>query len=197
MALPLLLVALFRYPRLTIAAILLFIGMLAVDTIVEEWGPAASATPGRPRQQQAGPARPGPANRTAKADVPAGYLALYQQAARGSCLGRRRWQLLAAVGKVETNHGRGWAPGWRSIPGIARGTENFAHAGGPMQFIPGTWARYGRGGDRWAARDAIPAAARLLCDHGAPADLTRALWAYNPSSTYRHQVLAQYHRYGG
>ena len=55
------------------------------------------------------------------------YLALYQEAAARFELD---WEVLAAVGRVETNHGRnrnGCAP-------------NAAGAQGPMQFLPATFA---------------------------------------------------------
>jgi hypothetical protein len=132
--------------------------------------------------------------RAARAEIPAPYLAAYRRAAR-TCP-RLSWALLAAVGKVESNHGRGWPPRWRHTPGIARGTENFAGAAGPMQFLAGTWARWGRSGDRWDHRDAIPAAARKLCADGvARGQVRAALWAYNPSRAYARTVLAQARRY--
>jgi hypothetical protein len=46
---------------------------------------------------------------TALADIPAGYLALYREAA-GVCPGLD-WSILAAIGKIETNHGRSTLPG--------------------------------------------------------------------------------------
>jgi hypothetical protein len=65
--------------------------------------PPAHATP-----KPTGPA-PSP---TAPADIPAGYLRLYQQAAR-RCRGLS-WAVLAAIGKVESDHGRARLPGVRS-----------------------------------------------------------------------------------
>jgi hypothetical protein len=136
--------------------------------------PAAGATPGR----------------AARAEIPPAYLAAYQRAAR-TCP-RLSWALLAAVGKVESNHGCGWPPHWQRTPGIARGTENYAGAGGPMQFLAPTWARWGRGGDRWDYRAAIPAAARKLCADGVRhGEVRAALYAYNPSRAYAARVLAQ------
>jgi hypothetical protein len=131
-------------------------------------------------------------------EVPPAYLAAYRRAAR-TCP-HLSWALLAAVGKVESNHGRGWPPRWQRTPGIAYGTENFAGAGGPMQFLAPTWARWGRGGDRWDYRDAVPAAARKLCADGvAHGDLPAALFAYNPSGAYVARVLdvARRYRAGG
>lgn len=52
-----------------------------------------------------------------------------------------------------------------------------------MQFIPATWDRYGQG-DINNPRDAIFAAARYLKANGAPGDMRRALYRYNPSNNY-------------
>jgi hypothetical protein len=57
-----------------------------------------------------------------------------------------------------------------------------------MQFLPATWAAYGRG-DIHRAKDAILAAARFLADHGAAGNVSSALYAYNPSSRYVDAVL--------
>jgi membrane-bound lytic murein transglycosylase B len=87
------------------------------------------------------------------------------------------WEYLAAIHLVETRTGR--------IRGISS-----AGAQGPMQFLPATWKRYGRGGDIQATGDAILAAARLLRANGAPADMAGALYAYNPSRRYVRAVSA-------
>ncbi len=52
-----------------------------------------------------------------------------------------------------------------------------------MQFMPGTWAIYGRG-NVWDPHDAIMAAARYLSASGAPERMNDALFAYNRSSAY-------------
>ena len=80
------------------------------------------------------------------------------------------WAYLAAVHLIETRMGR------------IRGTST-AGAQGPMQFLPSTWAIYGRG-DINDTRDAIFAAARYLKASGAPANMGRALFAYNRSQLY-------------
>jgi hypothetical protein len=144
------------------------------------------------------PARPAPASAAAERDVPAGYLTLYQQAAR-RCPGLS-WAVLAAIGKVESDHGRARLPGVRS-------GWNRAGAAGPMQFGIGTgragnaWASFGRDFDGdghpsvYDPGDAIPAAADYLCAHGAPRHLNQALYAYNPSPAYVARVKQLARRY--
>ncbi|MFC0107945.1 C40 family peptidase [Kibdelosporangium aridum] len=133
----------------------------------------------------------------ALADIPGDYLALYQAAAR-VCPGLD-WSILAAIGKVESDHGRS------KLPGIAEGTENSAHARGPMQFLQSTFdgviARHPLppGGKNppspWDKHDAIYAAAHYLCDSGAPNDIRKALFAYNHADWYVNKVLAQAKKY--
>jgi len=84
------------------------------------------------------------------------------------------WQYLAAIEFVETRFGR------------VRGLST-AGAEGPMQFLPATWARYGRGNVR-DPRDAIIGAARYLTAHGAPRHMAGALVHYNPSQDYVRAV---------
>ncbi|MDF5758229.1 lytic transglycosylase domain-containing protein [Spongiactinospora sp. TRM90649] len=86
------------------------------------------------------------------------------------------WQVLAAVMFVETKFGRVRSP---------------SHTGakGPMQFMPGTWAAYGMGGDVNDTGDAILAAANYLHASGAPRDYEKALYAYNHSRRYVNAVL--------
>jgi membrane-bound lytic murein transglycosylase B len=131
-------------------------------------------------------------SRTARADIPAAYLRHYQQAAH-RCPGLP-WPVLAAVGKVESDHGRAQLPGVRS-------GSNWAGACGPMQLgcVPGSkagnaWARYGHGRPHDPA-NAIPAAARYLVDHDARRNLDRALFAYNHSRSYVAKVKAIARRY--
>jgi soluble lytic murein transglycosylase-like protein len=84
------------------------------------------------------------------------------------------WQYLAAINLIETNMGR--------IQGLSS-----AGAQGPMQFMPATWASYGRG-DVNNPHDAILAAGRYLKAHGAPQNMMRAIYAYNPSMLYVRAV---------
>jgi cell wall-associated NlpC family hydrolase len=131
---------------------------------------------------------------SALADIPSDYLALYRAAA-GVCPGLD-WSVLAAIGKVETDHGRS------TLPGVHSG-ENFAGAGGPMQFLAPTFAAVTSrhtippGGQtppsRYNPHDAIHAAAHYLCDSGARdgQDLYRAIFTYNRADWYVRKVLDQ------
>jgi hypothetical protein len=133
----------------------------------------------------------GAPSRAATADIPPSYLRQYRSAVR-RCAGLS-WAVLAAVGKLESDHGRSLLPGVRS-------GWNAAGAAGPMQFGIGkgragnAWAGYGADFDRdgrtsvYDPGDAIPAAADYLCDHGAPHYLDRALFAYNRSWSYVARV---------
>ena len=87
------------------------------------------------------------------------------------------WTVLAAIHLVETRMGR------------IRGTST-AGAEGPMQFLPGTWKVYGKGGDINSPADAIVAAGRLLAANGFASDRRRAVWHYNHSYAYVDAVLA-------
>jgi membrane-bound lytic murein transglycosylase B len=117
--------------------------------------------------------------------IPADYEAAYRAAAP-SCPGLR-WTLLAAIGQVESGHGRNQGP-------------SSAGAIGPMQFMPGTFRRYGVDGDGdgiadpWDPEDAIRSAARYLCATGArggtPQGVHDALFAYNRAEWYVQLVLA-------
>ncbi len=56
-----------------------------------------------------------------------------------------------------------------------------------MQFMPATWAAYGRGNVH-NPRDAIFGAARYLSANGAPADMPDAIYHYNLSRYYVRAV---------
>jgi membrane-bound lytic murein transglycosylase B len=148
----------------------------------------ARATPA-PRTPAAG-CRP-TATRAALTDVPRSYLRLYCTAGARY---RVPWPVLAAIGKVESDHGRVRLPGVRS-------GSNWAGACGPMQIgcVPhskagNAWARYGHGNPHDPAA-AIPAAARYLVDHGAHRNLDRAIHAYNHSWSYVARVKQLARRY--
>jgi soluble lytic murein transglycosylase-like protein len=85
------------------------------------------------------------------------------------------WTYLAAINLVETRMGR--------IRGVSS-----AGAQGPMQFMPGTWAAYGLGGNVEDERDAIMGAANYLKASGAPGDMDRALFAYNRHIGYVNAI---------
>jgi cell wall-associated NlpC family hydrolase len=127
-------------------------------------------------------------SQTAVADIPPDYLLFYEQAGVAFDV---PWQVLAGIGKVECDHGRNPNPAcWQE------GTENAAGAGGPMQFLASTWQTYGIAAngsgspDRWNAADAIVSAANYLKANGAPENIEAAVFAYNHSDAYVHQVLA-------
>jgi soluble lytic murein transglycosylase-like protein len=86
------------------------------------------------------------------------------------------WQYLAAIHLIETSMSR------------IQGTSS-AGALGPMQFMPGTWAIFGRG-DVNNPHDAIMAAARYLRASGAPGNMRRAIYSYNNSWLYVNAVTA-------
>ena len=131
----------------------------------------------------------------ARRDIPASYLAMYQQSA-DACPGLP-WAVVAAIGKVETNHGR------LQAPGVTSGA-NFAGAAGPMQMGIGVGAagdafwRFaidGNGDGKaspYDPADAIPSATAYLCkalrDHGG--DLSQAIFSYNHAQWYVDKVLA-------
>jgi transglycosylase-like protein with SLT domain len=147
--------------------------------------PARAAPAPKPATGQPAPSR------AAVADIPAPYLLLYRQTGARH---RLPWPVLAAIGKVESDHGRVRLPGVRS-------GSNWAGACGPMQLgcRPGSkagnaWARYGHGRPHDPA-NAIPAAARYLVDHGARRNLDRAIYAYNHSWSYVAKVKATARRY--
>ncbi|MFF8963435.1 lytic transglycosylase domain-containing protein [Streptomyces globisporus] len=136
-----------------------------------------------------------PAAGRAEAGIPASILAAYKQAEQTvgttdpSC--RLPWQLLAAIGKVESGQARGGrvdANGTASprILGPALNGQGFAlikdtdggaydgdavhdRAVGPMQFIPSTWASWGQDANGDGRKDpnniydAALAAGRYLC----------------------------------
>ena len=187
--LPLRLLAALGLRRSLILACLFVLAVTAYG-VAQDLGlldPPAAAKPAR-RARPAPPAGPSPA---ARADIPTSYLRLYRQAAR-RCPGLS-WAVLAAVGKVESDHGR------TRLPGVRSGW-NTAGAAGPMQFGIGVgragnaWARYGADFDHDGRRsvydpgDAIPAAADYLCAAGAPGRLDRAIYAYNHSWSYVAKV---------
>lgn len=131
------------------------------------------------------------ASKDAENSIPTNYLGLYRTAGRDYGI---PWNVLAAIGKVETGHGTSL------LPGVQSG-ENYAGAGGPMQFIQSTWNYYGVDGnndgrkDRYDPADAIPAAANYLRASGAPAKMEKAIFSYNHSWDYVNLVSSWAKRY--
>jgi membrane-bound lytic murein transglycosylase B len=138
------------------------------------------------------------------------------------------WNTLAGIGAVESAHGthsgaRLLASG-TSVPairgpalngngvGTIRDSDNGAWDGdrswdravGPMQFIPGTWRRWGTDGngdgvaDPNQIDDAALSAARYLCASGSMASgdgWRAAILSYNHSDAYVNSVAAVANRY--
>jgi hypothetical protein len=188
LSLPFRLLAALGLRRSVILACLFMLAVTAYGVAQDLGGlepPARAAPAPKPAPRQPTPSR------AALAEIPAGYLRLYRTAGARY---RVPWPVLAAIGKVESDHGR--AP----LPGVRSGS-NWAGACGPMQLgcmtgskAGNAWARYGHGRPHDPAQ-AIPAAARYLVDHGAPRHLDRALFAYNPSGSYVAKVKAIARRY--
>jgi soluble lytic murein transglycosylase-like protein len=111
--------------------------------------------------------------RTGPALPPAMLLSFYRE-------GQRRfgvsWNLLAAVNFVESAFNK-------------LRNNSATGAQGPMQFMPATWRAYGLGGDVHDPHDAILGAANYLHANGAPRNVRRALFRYNPSPLYVDAVL--------
>ncbi|MFC9247892.1 lytic transglycosylase domain-containing protein [Streptomyces sp. NPDC057136] len=181
-------------------------------------------TPEPPR----GGAKPRPLDVRARAEagIPATVLAAYRTAE--GALGRSDpgcnlpWQLLAAIGKVESGQARGGrvdsggttlgsilgpvlnGVGFANISdtddGAYDGDAQYDRAVGPMQFIPSTWAHWGKDGNRDGRRDpnniydAALAAGHYLCagtrNLNARGDLDLAILSYNHSDTYLRTVLS-------
>ncbi len=113
------------------------------------------------------PAQPLSAFRVGPAAGAAKLRAYYAEGQRRSPI---RWQVLAAVNYVESDFGR-------------LRESSTAGALGPMQFLPSTWATYGRGDVR-DPHQAILGAARFLHAAGGTANERAALHRYNPSWAY-------------
>ena len=113
------------------------------------------------------PHKPGPPIRLGPALPIVELRSYYAEAERRTGVA---WQVLAAVNFVESDFGR-----------LRESSVDGAQ--GPMQFMPSTWATYGRGNVH-DPRAAILAAARFLRAAGAPAAERAALLRYNPSSLY-------------
>jgi membrane-bound lytic murein transglycosylase B len=155
---------------------------VTVPSSSSEWGGSVMSNPFTPVQVERYAQLVG-----ALSQPPAYLVKIYKAAAR---MYKIPWQVLAAINYVETGYG--------ADPYVSS-----AGAIGWMQFMPGTWARYGevvdvRGrvvahtasaGAAWNARDAIFSAARYLVAHGALSNLPKAIFAYNHAYWYVQEVL--------
>jgi hypothetical protein len=176
-------------------------------------GGAATIGGGGGSAATAGGTVPGPhigASDAALTDIPPDYLAEYVTAAR-TCPALT-WQVLAGIGKIESDHGRS------SAPGVKSGVNRFGCCAGPMQFNlmngpPSTWDTWGTGvrAHVYDPAHAIPAAARKLCADGlarpeavgrdpcpqvhGSAALHTALRRYNNACWYVHEVVTLAGRY--
>lgn len=168
------------------------------------------------------PPAPEPPSPTAASEIPADLLPVYQGAAQ-TCSGLP-WPVLAAIGWVESRHAGRRAdpatgdvvppiigpaldgrPGFAAIPDPTQ-ADGWAHALGPMQFLPRTWARWGTlapGRPPGAvptvqnAWDAIYSAAAKLCGgRDRLDDVPTAVLAYNRSKAYLEQIMAKAADYG-
>lgn len=130
------------------------------------------------------------------------------------------WSLLAGIGRIESMHANRGATDSRgtavqpiygpaldgSLPGnevivqsSSGGQVTYVRAVGPMQFLPGTWARYASDGDGDGQADpqnlfdATLGAARYLCSGGLDlrdqSQVRAAILRYNDSMAYVHSVL--------
>lgn len=164
--------------------------------------PLMAAAPGPDPRGQAGAI-----STVAAADIPPEALAAYQGAAVRWGLD---WAILAAVGKLECDHGRSQLAGCNPP-----GTINRVGARGYMQFLGGTWRRslsqrqleprssppaadgegYATDGDGdgtadpWSWPDAAHSAARYLVALGVNHDPEQALFGYNQSRSYVTEAL--------
>jgi hypothetical protein len=130
------------------------------------------------------------------------------------------WNLLAGIGRIESGHANGGATDVRgtavrpiygpaldgTLPGnevivqsAQAGRVTYARAMGPMQFLPGTWARYASDGDGDGKSDvqnvfdASLAAARYLCSGGLnlrnSSQVMTSILRYNNSVAYAQNVM--------
>jgi membrane-bound lytic murein transglycosylase B len=165
-------------------------------------------------------------DRAAGTGIPARALQAYataelaQRAATPSC--GLSWATLAGIGRIESNHAR--VNGSALVDGVAQppivgialdggsgtreiadtdggrldGDETYDRAVGPMQFLPETWERFGRG-DPQDVDAAARAAAAYLCSADRDVVDGGGWWegvlAYNRSVDYAQRVWAAADRY--
>ncbi len=188
---------------------------------------AADRTPTAFHIAEAAPSAPPPpmiVNTPGALGIPSIALAAYRSAEQKMAVAAPgcgvSWNLLAGIGRIESGHAGGGAVDARgtavvpiygpSLDGTLPGNEvilqstvgnrpSYARAMGPMQFLPGTWARYavdGKGdgtADPQNLFDSALAAARYLCSGGLnlrdPMQVMSAILRYNNSVPYAQNVL--------
>jgi membrane-bound lytic murein transglycosylase B len=158
----------------------------------------------------------------ARALMAYGKAELAMRASRSGC--EISWATMAGIGRMESDHGRyggailgadgrpskpiigvplDGSPGVQAIGdtdgGRLDGDPVTDRAVGPMQFIPGTWARYASDGngdgvaDPQQIDDAALAAARYLCGNGRDMASAQGWWSgilsYNNSTEYAQKVF--------
>lgn len=156
--------------------------------------------------------------------IPSAALAAYRNAEQKTATSDPgcgiSWNLLAGIGRIESGHANGGMTDARgtaiqpiygpaldgTLPGnevivqsSADGRASYARAVGPMQFLPGTWARYASDGDGDGVADpqnlydSTLAAARYLCSGGLnlrnQSQVMAAILRYNNSTAYARNVL--------
>jgi membrane-bound lytic murein transglycosylase B len=156
--------------------------------------------------------------------IPSMALAAYRNAEQKMAISNPdcgiSWNLLAGIGRIESGHANGGATDVRgtavrpiygpALDGTLPGNEvivqssvggrvSYARAMGPMQFLPGTWARYAGDGDGDGVADpqnlydSTLAAARYLCSDGMnlrdSSQVMAAILRYNNSMPYARNVL--------
>ncbi len=149
-----------------------------------------------------------PPSADALQSIPPSILGYYEAAAT-TCPGMA-WQLLAAIGTLESSNGQS------NAPGVHSGLNYAGLAAGPMQFEPATFAEY----DHPIAQDSAPtpvppgisppdiydpvdsvyAAARYMCALGAadPSQVPSALFQYSGGSdSYVQKALLLASQYTG
>src|SRR5579875_2937184 len=130
--------------------------------------------------------------------IPGLYAAAYEAASTAVCP-NLPWQVLAAIGTVESHNGLS------SSAGVHSGAS-MAGAQGPMQFLPSTFESYANPVPAFGVDpaspydpvDAIFAAARYLCANGGGnlRTLPSAVFAYNHADAYVSTVLTLAQAYG-
>jgi membrane-bound lytic murein transglycosylase B len=157
--------------------------------------------------------------------IPAMALQAYRNAERMMAMAQPgcgvSWNLLAGIGRIESLHANNGATDTRgtavrpiygptldgSLPGnevivqsmAPNGQATYARALGPMQFLPGTWARYASDGDGDGKADpqnlfdSALGAARYLCSGGLnlrdQSQVLSSILRYNNSMPYARNVL--------